>query len=289
MPYEADSFPFSLVFRPAQGLTGGPAPSRITVGPLQQLVAGMADQAMEAAAVDVWYTLEQAISVLDDGDQLELPAHHAYLRKPATNGSPLVVERETIGGGPACLRVVLRNCSAMAEEMIAHHGAVIALPPTTGCIRQFLSYRRYAGGEPEIGISEGGRLACSLFGALADRACLANEGTGLRSRLVQLALRAIRARLHQAIGVGEIAAEIGVSSEHLARLFAKELGESPGRIIAREKMRRARELLKDTRLAVGTVAQRLGYASASHFTRCFRAEYELSPSEYRAVASVGLP
>jgi len=280
--------PFTARFSPAHGLGSGPMPVLVSVGPFQELAQAAADENLAIGSVELWYAMAGPVTFLDRAAQVELAEHQSYLRRADAVDAPLVAPRDRVDGGATCLRVVLTGCQAMADEIVERFGSVLTLPPTGSALQHLLAYRRVDGCDVEIGLSEGGRTACSLFGALAEQAT-AGTTTSRRSRIVRLAMRCIRTRVHQAIGVSDLAAELGVSPEHLARLFAKEMGESPGRVIAREKMRRARELLKDSRLAIGTVAEQLGYASASHFTRCFRAEYQLSPSEYRVVASVSIP
>ena len=269
------------------GLAAGPAPCLVAVGP-PEAVLTTPDDDLPLDAVELIATCAGTLRALEGGAAIELPAHQCLLRTSVLTAPDLVLPRDTTCGQPTMLRVVLRGCAPMAEELVARFGRVLLLPPTASALRQLLTFARYDGCTAPIGLSEGGRLACSLLGALAENASVPGETTSRRSRTVRLALKLIRSRLDRPLGVGEVAAELGISPEHLARLFAKELGDSPGHVIAREKMRRARELLKDTRLAIGAIAERLGYASASHFTRCFRAEYDMAPSEYRAVASVGI-
>lgn len=82
-------------------------------------------------------------------------------------------------------------------------------------------------------------------------------------------------------GLAEIAAEVGVHPVHLARVFRRRFGCSIGEYARRLKVERAAEALRDTRLPIGRLAHRLGYADHSHFSRSFRRATGFSPSEYR--------
>lgn len=84
------------------------------------------------------------------------------------------------------------------------------------------------------------------------------------------------------VRLGEIAAEVGIHPVHLARVFRRRYGCSIGEYARRLNLERAASALRDTRLPIGRLAYRLGYADHSHFSRSFRRATGLSPSEYRA-------
>lgn len=69
----------------------------------------------------------------------------------------------------------------------------------------------------------------------------------------------------------------GVSVRHLERLFRRHLGCTPGEHYRRLRLDRARKLLRQTGLSVLEVAVACGFASASHFSRAFRAEFGHPP------------
>ncbi len=86
-----------------------------------------------------------------------------------------------------------------------------------------------------------------------------------------------------ALSCERVAAATGVSSRHLARLFAQE-GSSPGRYLQERRLERARQLLaspQGRRLDVAEVAYRHGFSSQAHFARAFKARYGMTPSEAR--------
>ncbi|HVE50947.1 MAG TPA: GlxA family transcriptional regulator [Casimicrobiaceae bacterium] len=81
--------------------------------------------------------------------------------------------------------------------------------------------------------------------------------------------------------VGAIAEEAGLSPRQLERLFAKYVGTSPSHYYLRLRLERARTMLLQTAKPVLDVAVACGFASASHFSRCYRAEYGRKPSHER--------
>jgi AraC family transcriptional regulator, glycine betaine-responsive activator len=82
--------------------------------------------------------------------------------------------------------------------------------------------------------------------------------------------------------VREIAADVDLSARQLERLFAKYLRASPGRYYLTVRLDRARAMLLQTTKPILDVAVACGFASASHFSRCYRTVYGHRPSDERA-------
>jgi transcriptional regulator GlxA family with amidase domain len=87
--------------------------------------------------------------------------------------------------------------------------------------------------------------------------------------------------------VREIAADVELSARQLERLFAKYLQASPSRYYLRVRVERARKMLLQTPKSILDVAVACGFASASHFSRCYRAIYGHKPSDERTTALTG--
>jgi len=82
-------------------------------------------------------------------------------------------------------------------------------------------------------------------------------------------------------GIADLAAEMNVSREHLARAFRKELGTSPQNYLLQKKMNLACELLREFGLSCAEVAERLGYDRPSSFSRAFKSVFGTNPQDYR--------
>ncbi|GLZ49257.1 AraC family transcriptional regulator [Actinomycetospora sp. NBRC 106375] len=90
-----------------------------------------------------------------------------------------------------------------------------------------------------------------------------------------------RDHLDRPIGVDEWARVAGTSPRTFARWFHDATGATPGRWLARERVRRAQELLEATDLPVETVAARCGFSTAAGLRRPFLREVGATPQEYR--------
>lgn len=82
--------------------------------------------------------------------------------------------------------------------------------------------------------------------------------------------------------VGEIAADVELSTRQLQRLFAKYLRSNPSHFYLKVRLDRARAMLLQTTRTILDVAVACGFASASHFSRCYREVYGHKPSDERA-------
>lgn len=87
--------------------------------------------------------------------------------------------------------------------------------------------------------------------------------------------------------VQEIAADVDLSARQLERLFAKYLHASPSSYYLKLRLDRARAMLLQTTKPILDIAVSCGFASASHFSRCYRAVYGHKPSDERAAALAG--
>jgi AraC-like DNA-binding protein len=85
----------------------------------------------------------------------------------------------------------------------------------------------------------------------------------------------------RAVGVEEAARYAGVSRSCLYRAFQAEFGCSPSAYLIRFRIQRACQLLRHSALPVGAVALSVGFGDPYYFSRAFRREMGVSPTEYR--------
>ncbi|MGH6610264.1 MAG: GlxA family transcriptional regulator [Burkholderiaceae bacterium] len=89
--------------------------------------------------------------------------------------------------------------------------------------------------------------------------------------------------------VHQIADDVELSPRQLERLFAKYLRASPSQYYLKLRLERARAMLLQTTKPILDVAVACGFASASHFSRCYRAAYGHKPSDERAAVLAARP
>jgi AraC-like DNA-binding protein len=98
-------------------------------------------------------------------------------------------------------------------------------------------------------------------------------------------------RMHVERGLGDpgltpatIAAANALSPRYVHRLWAQEGSETLGRHILRRRLERARADLEHGEGTVTEIAFRWGFRSPAHFSRAYRRQFGVAPSEHRQVA-----
>ena len=176
------------------------------------------------------------------------------------------------------------TATAMVHELTARCGPVFPLARESEIIEQLFAWRHLAGLTVHIPPAEGAALVMELLTTL-----LAVHDSGQLDAGNQMVLRAqeiVRKRLQQELNATQLAELLGISREHLTRLFHAQLGQTPYRYILGEKIRLACRLLKDTDLSIKEICYRTGCASPALFTRRFKELLQLTPSEFRRVGVV---
>ncbi len=99
--------------------------------------------------------------------------------------------------------------------------------------------------------------------------------------LVERVLREIETNFRELGSLQEIADRLGVTSEHLCRIFKTNDKISPYKILSRRKMEHAYAQLKMTGTPIQEIAYSLGFTDAFHFSRAFKKQYGYPPSVAR--------
>jgi signal transduction histidine kinase/DNA-binding response OmpR family regulator len=111
----------------------------------------------------------------------------------------------------------------------------------------------------------------------------ASPGTVLGDRDMAFVARLrdiIQQNLHDSdLNVEQIGEEIGLSRVQLYRKVKALTGQSPVELLRTARLQRGRKLLETTDQTVSEVAYAVGFTSPSYFTKCFKDEFNVSPSE----------
>ena len=83
------------------------------------------------------------------------------------------------------------------------------------------------------------------------------------------------------IKVQEIADHCGLDRSYLSKIFKQATNYSPHEYLLYFRMRKAKQLLKETEEPIQHVAYAVGYPDPFAFSKIFKKETSLSPSEYR--------
>jgi AraC-like DNA-binding protein len=108
-----------------------------------------------------------------------------------------------------------------------------------------------------------------------------NAGAGLAPWQLQRARDFINANLAGDPSIAEVANECELSASYFARAFKQATGVSPHRWLTKQRVERAKELLRDPGRELAEIAQTCGFVDQSHFTRVFSRSEGSSPGRWR--------
>lgn len=87
------------------------------------------------------------------------------------------------------------------------------------------------------------------------------------------------------ISMDDLAGELGLGRVQLYRKLKALTGKAPNELLRSARLQRSRILLERTELTVSQITYEVGFTSPSYFTKCFKEEFGIGPTEGRGVES----
>jgi len=112
---------------------------------------------------------------------------------------------------------------------------------------------------------------------------------GVRHPKLSKVIQIMEQNIEEPISPSVLARDVGMSTRQLERLFRRYLNRSPKRYYMELRLQKARNLLLQTGMSVINVALACGFASPSHFSKCYRSHYHTTPYRERGSQSARLP
>lgn len=104
---------------------------------------------------------------------------------------------------------------------------------------------------------------------------------GLPQRKLQSAIAYINDHLGEDLSIAAISQELEMSQYYFSRLFKQSMGTSPYQYLMRQRIERAKQLLRTTSLSVAAIAVQVGFANQNQLAIQFRKFTATTPSNYR--------
>jgi AraC family transcriptional regulator len=104
---------------------------------------------------------------------------------------------------------------------------------------------------------------------------------GLGSARLRRIKELVHAKMEDDLSLDEMAQSIGLSTAHFARMFRKSTGETPYQFVLRQRVERAKAMLRAPDARVLDVAVACGFKTQQHFAQVFRDVCGVSPTRYR--------
>lgn len=105
--------------------------------------------------------------------------------------------------------------------------------------------------------------------------------TSLDEQLIQKALEQIERNIdNPEYSVESLSMDLGMSRMNLYRKLQSITGHTPTEFIRTIRLKRAAQLLQGSQLTIVEVADRVGFSSSSYFTKCFKEQFGILPTQY---------
>jgi AraC-like DNA-binding protein len=91
----------------------------------------------------------------------------------------------------------------------------------------------------------------------------------------------IQKKFSEDIRINDLADEVGISTDHLIRLFLKHEGVTPSHFLWKRRLMSGMDLLRNTGLTVSEIAYQSGFKTSQHFARTIKKHTNLTPTEVR--------
>jgi len=169
---------------------------------------------------------------------------------------------------------------SILKSLVKNYGRIYHISEQHSLIKQMLAL--LASNQPLTFLAphQAGELVFGTLNMLAE-VFEQNAGNAGQSQLVQRLKLLVNKSLQDCISCEKLADKLGVSREHLSRVFKEHTGITPNEFILQRKILEACALLKETSLTCKEIAFRLGYESVSNFIRAFRKHQAVTPQEFR--------
>jgi len=112
---------------------------------------------------------------------------------------------------------------------------------------------------------------------------------GVRHPKLSQVIQMMEGNIEDPMSPADLAEEVGMSTRQLERLFRRYLNRSPKRYYMELRLQKARNLLMQTDMSVINVALACGFASPSHFSKCYRSHYNTTPYRERGTQGMAAP
>jgi len=104
---------------------------------------------------------------------------------------------------------------------------------------------------------------------------------GIRHPKLSLVLEIMEKSIEEPVSPSLLANRVGMSTRQLERLFRRYLNLSPKKYFMKLRLTKSKNLLTQTNMSIINVAMSCGFSSPSHFSKCYRNHFNITPYKER--------
>lgn len=106
---------------------------------------------------------------------------------------------------------------------------------------------------------------------------------GKSTRPVRIACAYIEQHYGEKLSLEEVAGVVNLNPVYFCSLFKKSTGKNYTEYLTEFKIRKAKEMLKNTDANINEIAEKLGFADSRYFSKLFKKEVGVKPTDFRKI------
>lgn len=103
----------------------------------------------------------------------------------------------------------------------------------------------------------------------------------IKSPALGAAVELMEKHIAEPYSIAKLANRIGTTQRNLETVFQKHEQTTPNRYYLRLRLQHSYRMLQETHLSIASIAQATGFGTQSHFSKCFKEQFNLRPSQLR--------
>lgn len=111
--------------------------------------------------------------------------------------------------------------------------------------------------------------------------CVARQKSTRHAGLIQKAVQFLNAHYAQPIDLQTVASHLHISTAHFSKVFKEETGQGFVHLLNQVRVERSKDLLRDHSISLAEIAELVGFADQSYYTKVFRKHTGMSPGQFR--------
>ena len=121
---------------------------------------------------------------------------------------------------------------------------------------------------------------CTQYAIHAVRTCCRQKESAV-SKPVREICRYLQEHYREQVSLKEMARLVTLSPVYVSSIFKKEKGMSISTYFTQLRIEKAKELLRETPMSIGAIAEAVGYQDTRYFSKLFIKEVGIKPMDYR--------